>query len=409
MTADVKEFLRTINFLVIAQRDFPFMTGTFNGRFTREGPCPICGGKTRLRLRVDPQTGIQKLYCEGKCELHGKDAIGYLQWRDGVDFKTAWAELDGRVTTTPVPNWTPAPTVDHAPNSPWQNKAWAFVNGCADYLWSPAGAKALDYLRSRCLSDETIRRYKLGYNPTPKHARGMGWGLNENLTITAVAGITIPREILGDLWAINIRRMNPDGTPYKGADKYICVTGSKLGLWGADSLKDARSAIAFGGEFDAILASQHAPAGLAVVTFGGEGRSISQPWLNMLQPMDNVYVCMDNDGAGNNGSVKWAEVDTARRVRVPKGKDLTEYAQMGGDVSTLLANVTRAHTLTAWLPPSDQGEAVALADGLMTEIMGGQMADEAKALAWARWNCCRDINVVTSDDLRWIDLAQAID
>lgn len=36
-------------------------------------------------------------------------------------------------------------------------------------LWAPEGAKALEYLRSRGLKDETIRRFRLGYAPSGNH------------------------------------------------------------------------------------------------------------------------------------------------------------------------------------------------------------------------------------------------
>jgi hypothetical protein len=335
---DVKEFLRGVDFLAIAERDFPFMVGTYNGRFTREGPCPICGGRTKLRLRLDDQTGIQKLYCEGQCNLHGQDAIGYLMWRDHVDFATARAELANAITVTPPPDWTPTPSAERAPNFTWQTKARDFVEACAEYLWTPGGAAALAYLRKRYLSDETLRAWKIGYNPKHREARGLAWGLAEQVVVSAAIGITIPRLILGELWAVNVRRMNPGGTPYAGPDKYICVTGSKLGLLGADDLKGAQSCFVFGGDFDAILAKQYAGPQVACVTFGGEGRAVNQPWINMLSHIEPLYICLDNDGAGDQGAAKWVVLPEARRVRVPLPyKDLTEYAQTGGDVAGWIA------------------------------------------------------------------------
>jgi len=65
-----------------------------------------------------------------------------------------------------------------------------------------------------------------------------------------------------------------------------------------------------------------------------------------------VYVCLDNDDAGDLGAVKWAEIGQARRVKVPKGKDITEYAQIGGDVPAWLDAATGTDLLlertSAW-------------------------------------------------------------
>ena len=41
----------------------------------------------------------------------------------------------------------------------------AFYQACQLALWSEVGRTALDYLRRRGLSDETIRKAALGYHP----------------------------------------------------------------------------------------------------------------------------------------------------------------------------------------------------------------------------------------------------
>jgi hypothetical protein len=333
---DVKEFIRNVDLASIVQVDVPALVGYDITTHIRHVPCPKCGGRDRFNFRMG-NDGVGRVYCT-HCAPSGLDAIAYIRWRDGVDFKTACAILTGAIaprTQQPVP----APITVPAPNPSWQIRARVFVDACAEYLWSPQGAVALGYLRRRCLTDDTIRRYKLGYTPRPRTVDGQEWGLDDK-TVRAVAGITVPRQILGELWAVNVRRMNTDGTPYAGSDKYICVTGSVMGLWGADDLKDGSTAIAFGGEFDAVLARQSSALPAAVVTFGAEGhRPTLQPWGSMLARVHPLLVCMDNDDAGDTGAVKWAEIPSARRVRVPSPyKDLTEYAQAGGDVAALIRN-----------------------------------------------------------------------
>ena len=44
----------------------------------------------------------------------------------------------------------------------------------------------------------------------------------------------------------------------------------------------------------------------------------------------------------------WADLPRAKRVRVPTGKDLTEYAQSGGDVVAWLADKTGICTPEAY-------------------------------------------------------------
>jgi hypothetical protein len=333
---DLKAFVRSVDLASIVQTDIPALAEYDIAKQIRHVPCPKCGGRDRFNFRMG-NDGVGRVFCT-HCAPNGLDAIAYVRWRDGVDFKTARAILAGNAAIRPQLNWSdPTSAAVRAPNASWQIHGRVFVDACAECLWSPQGASALDYLRKRCLTDDTIRRFKLGYNPKPRIAQGQSWGI-PGRDIHALAGITVPREVLGELWAINVRRMNVDGVPYTGADKYICVTGSVLGLWGADDLKGASAVIAFGGEFDAILARQTVATSVAVVTFGAEGhRPLHQPWGNMLAHVPVLLVCMDNDDAGNAGAVKWADIDNARRVRVPEPyKDLTEYAQAGGDVAGMI-------------------------------------------------------------------------
>jgi len=332
-SAEIEALLRAIDLAVIVQADVPALARYDIRTFVRHAPCPKCGGHDRFNFRLGSD-GIGRVYCT-HCAPLGLDAIGYVMWRDGVDFKTAKSILSGVTIITPLPQPAKsAEVIEHSPSSTWQTKARAFVDGCAEYLWTPGGVAALDYLRQRCLTDETIRAWHIGYNPKRRQASGPAWGLAKSAVASAAIGITIPRFILGELWAVNVRRMNPDGTPYAGSDKYICVSGSRMGLLGADDLKTDGACFVFGGDFDAILARQHAPEQVACVTFGGEGRTVSQPWLNMLSHVESLYICLDNDNAGDQGAAKWVVLPEARRVRVPLPyKDLTEYAQAGGDVS----------------------------------------------------------------------------
>lgn len=360
-TFDVKSFLAGFDLSKLLGEEFALATGK---KRTDEQPCPICGGVTRAWYWIGDD-GIGRLSCS-HCKPQGYDAIEYTIERQGLTNKTVYSKKKSENVTISAfwqavcilrgdtsaamlqpREYTPQQG-DHAPAERWQSKARAFASACEKMLWSSdVGARALDYLHGRGLTDETIRRFHIGCNPMKRIARGADWGIERDI-VTAVAGITIPREILGEMWAVNVRRMNDDGTPYSGKDKYITLTGSALGLFGADDLNRDAVAMAFGGEFDAILAAQHAPAGVACVTFGGEGRRIVDPWQAMLSNTRRVLVAYDNDKAGDHGATNWADLPRAKRVRVPTGKDLTEYAQSGGDAMTWIADKTGIYTPEAY-------------------------------------------------------------
>ena len=390
--------------LSVVERDVPALAGTFNGRYTAEGPCPKCGGKTRFRLRLCTD-GQYRAFCS-HCAQKGLDAIGYIQWRDGVDFKTAkafWEQGGAILSTRPVQdNWLldSHPQSAKAPPEAWQKRARAFVEVCAEALWKEEGAQALAYLRDRGLADETIRRYKLGYNAHRRRGNPADWGLKTAQHVIAVPGIVIPREILGEMWAVNVRRLEQGVKP-----KYLSVTGSVLGLWGADDIRAGKPVMAFGGEFDAMLAAQYAPPGVACVTFGGEGHSVGEPWSTMLSSAAGIYICLDNDPAGDNGALKWLNLPRVSRVRVPFGKDLTEFCQQGGDVAAWIAQVTKAKE--RWLPPENMVERVELAKKLRHRLDSNDLSDDDFPVTLARWTVCAyGTKARTSDGMLWLDLCE---
>lgn len=315
----------------------------FRGNYTNNIPCPFCGGRDRFNVSK-AAGGTQWAHCR-KCDKHW-NAITYIMRRDGVSREEARAFW--KLKTKPARNEREQPKAPPivAPPQAWQDKALAFVEECESVLWSEAGAKALDYLRGRGLTDETIKRNRLGFNVSRREWRGEEWGIERDV-IRAHAGVTIPRFILGELWAVNVRRG-------AGADpKYMMLTGSILGLAGADALKGADVAIAFGGEFDRMLAEQHAPEGVACITFGGESVGVGETWRNMLQGVRSVLVAYDVDQAGDQGAFRaWFKAHkSVRRVKVPQGKDLTDYMQAGGNVAEWLAA-----QVAKTLPRSPQAE-----------------------------------------------------
>lgn len=337
MTIDIDKALTEVDdrFQDLLERDAA-------GCFKRGVPCPQCGGRDRFNARVCDD-GVTRAFCR-KCATDGLDAFDYVLWRGmaqpftGKDGKSHpmvgamkyWDVAGDVVQGGEVKTERPKPC-DVPPGEAWQRMAGPFVDECAAALWGDAGAKALDYLHSRGLSDETIKRFKLGFN-----ARRREWPADEwdgDKPAVAFAGITIPRFVGGVLWCVNVRR------PAGSAPKYLTLTGSKLGLFNFDELHGAKVAVAFGGEFDAMLAAQYAPAGMACVTFGGEGRRIVSPWLDSLTLMDDVVVSMDNDEAGDNGAAHWLAVPKARRVRVPDAKDFTDFVKAGGDGAAWLRQV----------------------------------------------------------------------
>ncbi len=297
----------------------------------RYGPCPKCGGRDRFHVRW--YAGREWFFCR-QCHPQRGDAIEYLRWAHGMTYREACAVLGqpsdrpaGRATRQPmtvrgvvIPN-----CLDEAPPAEWQAAMSALVERCAASI-PPA---VMRYLREeRGLSDETIRAHKLGYNPTA-HKVARRWWIER--------GITIPTFYAGSLWRVNVRRRADDLRDGRG--KYIAASASKVQLFNGDMLAspDVHTVIICTGEFDAMLAQQHAPAGVTCVTFGSESKRPTWEF-DYLTRDKRVIIVFDNDSAGERYRQAWRSM--GKQARVPTGKDITDYWRSGGDLAGWLTGLT---------------------------------------------------------------------
>lgn len=286
------------------------------GQSERYGACPKCGGRDRFHVRRWQDRDY--FFCR-QCHVDRGDAIEYLRWQRGMSFgeavkalgvETSLAGKRGPRPTTPRGVVIPE-ALDEAPAADWQAHVLAFVRECSARLWSADGTKALAYLRNRRgLNDDAIKAFHLGFSSFDDRKHGT-W-----------RGITIPTFYAGELWSVNTRRAT-------GEPKYLKVAGSRSQLFNGDALAGAHGALICGGEFDAMLAQQHAPTGVACITFGSETKRPTWEADYLLRDK-RVFVALDNDAAGDAGAQPWAKF--GERVRVSDGKDITEFWQRDGDL-----------------------------------------------------------------------------
>lgn len=107
-------------------------------------PCPICGGSDRFYLITQPAHGGAPYWRCRQCdytEPHDDDGLDAapIDHASRQQSRTATEIAEAHAAYTAVAEY------------------------CADQLWTPAGARALDYLRKRGLSDSTIRQALLGW------------------------------------------------------------------------------------------------------------------------------------------------------------------------------------------------------------------------------------------------------
>jgi len=268
-----------------------------------------------------------------RCFACGKrgDAISWYKERDGMTFEEAITELGGDPSADNgnggkprPPRPKPIPQPQEPPPYDWHLISRDVIRACKDSLWSAKGERALDWLRGRGLSDGIIEDWDLGFNSRGHKVKGQYW---------LDRGITIPNDIGGRCWGINVRRA-------KGKPKYRKMSGSKTGLYGADFLHDRQYAFFTEGEFDALLLHQEIHEIAAVVTMGANtNRLCPVTWGRYLLHVPYILAAYDLDKAGRNGLAEL--MGTSARVKdapLPPElagapvKDITDYYKAHGSL-----------------------------------------------------------------------------
>jgi DNA primase len=248
---------------------------------------------------------------------HSGDAIDWLREREGLSFREASQRLgslelvpsSGNVAQLP-------PSVSSAPSTSWQQRALAVVSTCQAVLWSDVGTKARGWLSRRGLANETIRRWRLGFNPDDQKL----------CSLWVPRGIVIPCLVAGQIWYLKVRRAN-------GRSKYSQVSGGQIALFGADTISKHRTVVVTEGEFDAMLLHQEAGDLIGIVTLGSAAARLPDAWVPYLLGVQRLLGAYDTDAAGAEGAARWESIcPHAQRIVPLAGKDVTDFYLAGGDL-----------------------------------------------------------------------------
>jgi len=287
------------------------------------------------------------------CDRSG-DMVSYIEQYDNLSFSQACQRLD--IDPQTIINYRRAnkgltPTV-YRPrekaiaetSDDWKMTAHALSRNTAACL----KGEPLDYLLSRGLSKDTIKRARLGYYPRYKVVRGDMWGL-PGKRLLLPQGIVIPWfDTIGNVVCIRFRRLpsdeSEDAKKYYGVDektgeihRYRAIRGvSSAYLYGSDRVVSGEPVALFEGELDALIASQTDVC--PCVATGSTGWAHSEEALSLLSSCNKVLVCFDNDqnNAGENASHYWLdELSNAVRHR-PYWSDANTLALAGVDLKAWL-------------------------------------------------------------------------
>jgi hypothetical protein len=256
----------------------------------------------------------------------------------------------------------PPATRSEPPPRTWQQAALAEVARWERYLWSarPDAQRALAYLRDvRGLLDETIRAARLGYNPRWSKT---SWRQADGRYAHLAPGIVIPWTVAGALWAVKVRCIvgnlaealgrDPEQLRGEESPKYLNLAdGNQAGaLYNADALQPGKPALLVEGEFDVLLAGQLASELVTPVTVGSASYALGQRWRDQVQACGRVLSALDNDEAGQKGTARLAALlgSQHRAVKIPSGKDLTDFVLGGGELRAWLDRAIQAEPEPYW-------------------------------------------------------------
>jgi hypothetical protein len=161
--------------LDLAQEDTQLKKASIN---EQAGPCPNAfSGKCSKRtdgFRVKWNNGKWAFMCRGCWDSQeilkeGKrtgqrrgwgDAIDYLRHFRGMPFQQAKATCEGQETPASVPVQEMHPYL----TDEWQRATQRAMEGYSKRLWDETDTTALDYARSRGLTDDTIKQFQFAYS-----------------------------------------------------------------------------------------------------------------------------------------------------------------------------------------------------------------------------------------------------
>jgi hypothetical protein len=244
-------------------------------------------------------------------------------------------------------SWTPRRY--DAPLDLWMQKADRFVGWCHQHLLSDAHAADLAWLESRGISRDTVREFRLGWNPgyidkTTGTAAGKdlfrardAWGLPPEIKengqpkkLWLPRGLVIPvYDAAGAVMRIRIRRPEPR---YPEKPKYFLVPGST----GQPMIFGPSTASAFAvveSELDGMLIYQAAGDLVSVVVLGSSSTRPDDVVAAALSPALCILDVLDADQGGTRQQEFWqTNFPQVERWPVPQGKDPGEAYAAGVDI-----------------------------------------------------------------------------
>jgi DNA primase len=284
--------------------------------------CPLHGERT-ASFKVN--AGRCDWICFG-CGQHG-DAADLVEKLEGLPFPLSAkraAEIAGLgyrlddASGVQRPHIAPPPPKPVAPDrSLTEAEALAIVEEAEARLWTPAGEKALAYLRDeRGLSDETIRKARLGLadGATARKQDGVEYQFS---------GVVVPWFDDGRLVRLKVQCL-------RGRLKYLSPfnTRSAEAFPSADAIQPGRPIVLVEGEFDVLLVGQELEGRASVVTLGSAATGVSERVMSAVMFAGRLFIALDGHDAGEKAAERFP-FDGTRVKPLDGHKDWTDAHRTG--------------------------------------------------------------------------------
>lgn len=294
------------------------------------GPCPKCGGTDRLHVTGD------WWFCR-QCHEKRGDAIGWLQFADGLHFRDAVSQLTGEAwPEAQQPKVQPQRKQAHPRPAEWFEEAEAVLQRAQAALHEGENAGA-EYLAGRGLERRTWRAFGLGF----------GFAMNRDVNAELPA-IAMPWYRGGVLTAIRWRFLTP-----VGKQKITSHPGSQFGgqLFGGQAVPEwvalpqdsgrqnaerLHTLVICEGEINAMSIWQVAGhTGLHVVSLGSETSQVSDAIAAFARRYGRALIWMDKREIAKS---LVRQVANADGYASPAGQDANDMLRVGclGEVLTRL-------------------------------------------------------------------------
>lgn len=317
---------------------------------TYRGLCPIHNDRKNPSLSVDPQNRLFKCFGCGA----GGTVIQFIMAKENLDFMEAVKLLADRAGMTMPERQTPKEAKAAAVYRDKKARMLEMHREAARYFYSclcdKGNSFALDYLRKRNLSNETIKKFGIGYAPQKSglgnYLRSKGFSFSEAEDAALIykgkdghfdkfrGRVMFPIfDIRGNVIAFGGRTIFDDKAKYINSNGSIIYNKSQT-LFAFNFAKDTKKDefLLVEGNVDVISLHQ---AGFDNATASlGTAFTVEQARL-IKRYKDKVILCYDSDEAGQKainaaGKILMDEGITVKVMTITGAKDPDEYIVKNG-------------------------------------------------------------------------------